>query len=57
MYGLIYDLADFFGLTVMPLTIGDFLSWFVMMLFGIEFVLFVFDSIFFTIRQINKGVR
>lgn len=57
MYNLINDLINYFGIQEMPTNFGLFLSWFVMFLIGIEVVLFVLDSLFFTIRQINKGVR
>lgn len=57
MFSLINDLVGYFGLAYVPPTFADFLVWFVSVLIGIEFVLFVFDSIFYTIRQINKGGR
>lgn len=55
MFDLIHDLSSYFGLSSMPETFGEFLPWFVMFLFGIEFVLFVFDSVFYTIRSLGKG--
>lgn len=55
MFDLIHDLGSYFGLSSMPETFGEFLPWFVMFLFGIEFVLFVFDSVFYTIRSLGKG--
>ena len=57
MYDLINDLVIFFGINEMPTNFGYFLSWFVMFLIGIELVLFVLDSVFYFIRQVNKGVR
>ena len=57
MYDLINDLIVFFGINEMPTNFGYFLSWFVMFLIGVELVLFVLDSVFYFIRQVNKGVR
>lgn len=57
MNTVIMDLMNFFGITAVPDNFGSFLIWFIMLLFGMEFVLYIFDSIFYTIRQINKGVR
>lgn len=57
MYSIINDLMNFFGIATIPATFGEFLSWFVMFLFGMEFVLYILDSIFYTIRQLSKGVR
>lgn len=57
MYSIINDLMNFFGIATIPATFGEFLSWFLMFLFGMEFVLYILDSIFYTIRQLSKGVR
>lgn len=57
MYSLINDLLNFFGLATMPDSFATFLPWFVSVLIGIELVLYVLDMLFYTIRQINKGVR
>lgn len=57
MYSIINDLMNFFGIAVLPTSFSEFLSWFVMFLFGMEFVLYILDSIFYTIRQLSKGVR
>lgn len=57
MFNLINDLGAYFGLSVMPETFGEFLPWFILFLFGVEFVLFCFDSVFYTIRTLAKGVK
>ena len=57
MFNLINDMLNYFGLNLVPATFAEFIVWFVAVLIGVEFVLFIFDSIFYTIRQINKGGR
>ena len=57
MFDMINELIDYFGLSVMPETFGEFLPWFVAVLIGIEFVLFIFDSVFYTIRQLSRGCK
>ena len=57
MYNLINDLLNYFGLATMPDSFSEFLPWFVSVLIGVEIVLYVLDMLFYTIRQINKGVR
>ena len=57
MFDLINDLTNFFGVYEMPSTFGEFLPWFILVLFGMELVLFVLDSLFYTIRTINRGFK
>ena len=57
MYDLIMDLVEYFGVYDVPTNFGEFIPWFVFILFGMELVLFVLDSLFYTIRTINRGFR
>ena len=57
MYSIIMDLLYYFGVPYYSATMGEFIFWFIGVLLGMEFVLFIFDSIFYTIRQINRGIR
>lgn len=57
MYSLINDMLNFFGLATMPDSFLEFLPWFVSVLIGVELVLYVMDSLFYTIRNLTKGVR
>ena len=58
MYSIIMDLLYFFGVPYSDSTsLGSFVFWFVGVLLGMEFVLFIFDGIFYTVRQINRGIR
>lgn len=57
MFNLINDMLNYFGFNLVPATFSEFIVWFVAVVIGVEFVLFMFDSIFYTIRQINKGGR
>lgn len=57
MAALISDLVNFFGLGVAPDSFGTFLVWFISGLMGIELVLFVLDSIFYTVRTVTRGIK
>ena len=57
MFDLINDLIVYFGFSSVPTSFDEFIVWLVAALFGIEFVLFITDSVFYTIRQICKGVK
>lgn len=38
-------------------TFSELLTWFVTIVLGIEFVLFVLDGIFYTCRNIVRGIK
>ena len=54
---IVNNLMVFFGVSSAPDSFGSFLIWFISILIGVEIVLFVMDSIFYTIRSVSKGVR
>ena len=57
MFGLINDLLNYFGVAAVPSSFSDFIVWFVSVLIGMELVLYVLDMVFYTIRQLTKGVK
>ena len=57
MQTIITELLTFFGANIMPVTVSEFLSWFVTFIVGIEFVLFLFDGIFYCIRSLGRAAR
>ena len=57
MSDIVNNLMAFFGVSSAPDSFGSFLVWFISILIGVEIVLFVMDSIFYTIRFVSKGVR
>ena len=57
MQSILSELLIFFGANTMPVTISDFLIWFITFIVGIEFVLFLFDGIFYCIRSLGRAAR
>ena len=57
MQSIILDFLNFLGVTGVPVTVSEFLYWFICRLVGIEFILFLFDGIFYVIRSMGRGAR
>lgn len=57
MYNLINDMITYFGVAAVPDSFASFLPWFVSVLLGMELVLYVLDMVFYTIRNVTKGVQ
>lgn len=58
MQSIISDLLNFLGVSGgVPVTVSDFLYWFITLIVGIEFVLFLFDGIFYVIKSMGRSFR
>ena len=55
---LVSNLIELVGAQVTDLsTFSELFTWFVTVLFGIELVLFVMDGIFYTIKNVARGIK
>lgn len=55
---LVNELIELVGAGITDLyTFPELFTWFVTVLFGIELVLFVMDGIFYTIKNVARGIK
>ena len=55
---LVSELLELVGVGLIDLyTFPELFTWFVTCIFGMELVLFVIDGIFYTVRNIARGIK
>lgn len=58
MQYLVENLIDFVGASSVELTcFSDLFIWFITLIIGVELVLFVLDGIFYTVRNVTRGIK